>query len=330
MQEKIQQIQAEIDSFQIQSEELKEQFRLTFLSKKGSISLLFEAFRSMPAEEKKLYGQPLNVLKKNAEEKWKNADFSKESAGPAGYDFTRPSGINHPGSIHPLNLVKNELIQVFSGLGFEVATGPEVEGDWYNFTALNIPEDHPARDMQDTFFVQTNPAIVLRTHTSPVQVRTMLSQKPPIRIIAPGRVYRNDSDATHSPIFHQIEGLYIAPKTSFSDLKQVLFYFVKEVFGEDVNIRFRPSFFPFTEPSAEMDIEWVKNGEKKWMEILGCGMVDPNVLIQCGIDPEEYSGYAFGLGVERICMLKYGISDIRLFLENDLRFLQQFSSETLY
>ena len=329
MQEKIQQIQAEIDSFQIQSEELKEQFRLTFLSKKGSISLLFEAFRSMPAEEKKLYGQPLNVLKKNAEEKWKNADFSKESAGPTGYDFTRPSGINHPGSIHPLNLVKNELIQVFSGLGFEVATGPEVEGDWYNFTALNIPEDHPARDMQDTFFVQTNPAIVLRTHTSPVQVRTMLSQKPPIRIIAPGRVYRNDSDATHSPIFHQIEGLYIAPKTSFSDLKQVLFYFVKEVFGEDVNIRFRPSFFPFTEPSAEMDIEWVKNGEKKWMEILGCGMVDPNVLIQCGIDPEEYSGYAFGLGVERICMLKYGISDIRLFLENDLRFLQQFSSETL-
>lgn len=329
MQDKIQQIQAEIDAFQISNAQDKEAFRLAFLSKKGSVSILFDEFRSLPGEEKRLWGQPLNVLKKYAEEKWNSADFSAKSDQNAGVDLSRPSGINAPGSIHPLNIVKNELIAVFQGLGFEVATGPEIESDWYNFTALNIPEDHPARDMQDTFFVQTDPAIVLRTHTSPVQVRTMLSQKPPIRIIAPGRVYRCDSDATHSPVFHQIEGLYIAPKASFADLKQVLYYFVKEIFGDDVNIRFRPSFFPFTEPSAEMDIEWIKNGEKRWMEILGCGMVDPNVLRNCNIDPEEYSGFAFGLGVERICMLKYGISDIRLFLENDLRFLRQFSSETL-
>lgn len=329
MQDIIQQLQAEVDAFAITDAATKEAFRLRFLSRKGSISVLFDDFKALPPEQKRSLGAPLNVLKKNAEEKWNAAEFSQTKSSTSDVDLTRPSGFMPPGSIHPLNLVKHELIAVFQGLGFETATGPEIESDWHNFTALNMPEDHPARDMQDTFFVQTDPAIVLRTHTSPVQIRTMLSQKPPIRIIAPGRVYRCDSDATHSPIFHQIEGLYIDKKVSFADLKQVLYYFVKEIFGNDVNIRFRPSFFPFTEPSAEMDIEWVKNGEKRWMEILGCGMVDPNVLQHCGIDPEEYTGFAFGLGVERICMLKYGISDIRLFLENDLRFLRQFASEKL-
>jgi phenylalanyl-tRNA synthetase alpha chain len=327
MTDKIKALEAEVASYLITDAATREAFRLRFLAKKGEIMTLFDEFKALPNEEKRVVGALLNKLKTAAEEKFKATEsLSVKAESADGFDFTRPAMASFNGSLHPLNQVRSLLIDVFSRLGFEIATGPEIEDDWHNFTALNMPEDHPARDMQDTFFVQTDPAVVLRTHTSPVQIRTMLAQKPPIRIIAPGRVYRCDSDATHSPVFHQIEGLYIAKEVSFADLKQVLFTFVREIFGEGLGIRFRPSFFPFTEPSAEMDIEWVKNGESSWMEILGCGMIDPNVLINCGIDPEEYSGYAFGLGVERIAMLKYGIRDIRLFYENDVRFLSQFEA----
>lgn len=330
MTEKIEKLGSEVDAFSIRDAASRESFRLRFLSKKGEITALFDEFKKLPPDQKKSMGAALNALKVKAEEKFRASESLLYGGGESsGTDFTRPSGLWTAGSLHPLNQVRSELISVFSRLGFEIATGPEIEDDWHNFTALNIPEDHPARDMQDTFFVQTDPATVLRTHTSPVQIRTMTKQKPPIRIIAPGRVYRCDSDATHSPVFHQIEGLYIDKNVSFSDLKQVLFTFVREVFGERVGIRFRPSFFPFTEPSAEMDIEWEKGDEKSWMEILGCGMIDPNVLANCGIDPEEYNGYAFGLGVERITMLKYGIRDIRLFYENDVRFLSQFEAGTV-
>jgi phenylalanyl-tRNA synthetase alpha chain len=293
---------------------------------------LFDEFKTLDNSVKKEFGAQLNILKKLAEAKLADAEqnFKTDThQSNINIDFSRPSGFASYGSIHPLNVVKNEIIDVFKKIGFEVVTGPEIEDDWHNFTALNIAADHPARDMQDTFFLHQNPDIVLRTHTSPVQIRTMLNNKPPIRIITPGRVYRCDSDTTHSPVFHQVEGLYIAEKVSFADLKQTLFHFVKEIFGDGVAVRFRPSFFPFTEPSAEMDIEWNKKGKKSWMEILGCGMVDPQVLINCGIDPEKYTGFAFGLGVERITMLKYGISDIRLFLDNDIRFLKQFEHESL-
>jgi phenylalanyl-tRNA synthetase alpha chain len=327
MTEKLEKLSTEVDSYSIHDQATLEAFRLRFLSKKGEISALFDEFKTLPAEEKRGIGALLNGLKVKAEDIFNKAENNLlGNTEKAQTDFSRPAGSWAAGSLHPLNQVRSELISVFTRLGFEIATGPEIEDDWHNFTALNIPEDHPARDMQDTFFIQTDPATVLRTHTSPVQIRTMLKQQPPIRIIAPGRVYRCDSDATHSPVFHQIEGLYIAKNVSFSDLKMVLFSFVKEIFGENVGIRFRPSFFPFTEPSAEMDIEWKKGGKSSWMEILGCGMIDPNVLVNCGIDPEEYGGYAFGLGVERITMLKYGIRDIRLFYENDVRFLSQFEA----
>lgn len=330
MTDKIKALEAEVAAYLITDAATREAFRLKFLAKKGEIMPLFDEFKSLPNEEKRVVGALLNKLKTAAEERFKASEsLSAKAESVDGFDFSRPAMASFSGSLHPLNQVRSQLIDVFSRLGFEIATGPEIEDDWHNFTALNMPEDHPARDMQDTFFVQTDPAVVLRTHTSPVQIRTMLAQKPPIRIIAPGRVYRCDSDATHSPVFHQIEGLYIAKDVSFADLKQVLFTFVKEIFGEGLGIRFRPSFFPFTEPSAEMDIEWIKNGESSWMEILGCGMIDPNVLRNCGIDPEEYSGYAFGLGVERIAMLKYGIRDIRLFYENDVRFLSQFEAGTV-
>jgi len=329
MTDKINALRAEVEAYVISDAASREAFRLRFLAKKGEITSLFDDFKALPVDEKKAVGAQLNVLKTQAEEKFKAAETGAADAGATGFDFSRPAQNLPSGSLHPINQVRSELISVFEKLGFEIATGPEIEDDWHNFTALNMPADHPARDMQDTFFVSQDPAVVLRTHTSPVQIRTMLKQNAPVRIIAPGRVYRCDSDATHSPVFHQIEGLYIAKDVSFADLKQVLFTFVKEIFGEGLGIRFRPSFFPFTEPSAEMDIEWIKNGESSWMEILGCGMVDPNVLQNCGIDPEEYCGYAFGLGVERIAMLKYGIRDIRLFYENDVRFLGQFSAGTV-
>ena len=242
------------------------------------------------------------------------------------------------GSRHPISIVEQKIISIFNSIGFSVSHGPEIEDDWHNFTALNLPEDHPARDMQDTFFVQTNPDVLLRTHTSSVQVRHMQSNKPPIRTLSPGRVYRNEAISARAHcLFHQVEGLYIDEKVSFSDLKQTLLYFAKEMFGKNTKIRLRPSYFPFTEPSAEVDIYWGLEKESDyritkgtgWLEILGCGMVDPNVLENCGIDPKKYSGYAFGMGIERIAMLLYGIDDIRLFYENDVRFLKQFSSTNL-
>jgi phenylalanyl-tRNA synthetase alpha chain len=314
-----------------------ENFRLKWLSKKGIIPGLYARMKDISPEQKREYGQLVNSLKTMAEEKFE-AEKARIEAAQAGekyksIDLTLDAAPFSLGSHHPLSIIRDRMIDIFSRLGFVVAEGPEIVDDWHNFTALNMPADHPARDMQDTFFVSKDPDIVLRTHTSSVQVQLMQKQKPPIRAIAPGRVFRKDSDATHSPVFHQIEGLYIDENVSFADLKQTLFYFVQEMFGEGTKVRFRPSYFPFTEPSAEMDISRMKTdpetGEttESWMEILGCGMVDPAVLENCGIDSEKYTGYAFGLGIERIAMVKYKIPDIRLFYENDLRFLSQFSSE---
>lgn len=316
----------EMEQFTAQDADAAEQFRITYLGSKGKIKALFGAIKTLPNEDKKAYGQLVNEVKQKAEEilaqlQTQKSTTRQQQAG----DLTRPVLLNAPGARHPLSIVRNDITGIFTRIGFTVAEGPEIEDEWHNFTALNIPEDHPARDMQDTFFLQHNPEIVLRTHTSPVQVRYMEAHQPPIRIISPGRVYRVDNDSTHSPVFQQVEGLYIAKGVSFADLKQTLYYFVNALFGEGREIRFRPSYFPFTEPSAEMDIAWQKDGKDSWLEILGCGMVDPNVLENCNIDPDVYTGYAFGIGVERIAMLRYGIRDIRLFYENDQRFLKQFT-----
>lgn len=327
MKERIQDSLKEIENFEPANSEDLEEFRIRFLGKKGLLNELFAQFKEVPNEQKKELGQELNRLKEAAQEKvdsWKEHFRKQEAKAGPKFDPTLPPGERPPGARHPITTVRNELVDTFSRIGFTVAEGPEIEDDRHNFTALNMPEDHPARDMQDTFFLQRDPDMVLRTHTSPVQIRKMEEREPPLRIISPGRVFRCDSDATHSPAFHQIEGMYIDKEVSFADLKQTLFYMARELFGSDVQARFRPSFFPFTEPSAEMDISWKEGGKKDWMEILGCGMIDPNVLANCDIDPEEYSGFAFGLGVERIAMLKYGIDDLRLFFENDLRFLRQF------
>lgn len=319
----------EVEAFSPANAEEVEQFRIRFLGAKGLVKELSKAFKDLPNEHKKEYGQLVNAVKQAAEQKveeGKAAFGDGQQQKQQQEDLTRPVHEYSPGSRHPLTLVRDQIIDVFRNIGFTVAEGPEIEDDWHNFTALNIPEDHPARDMQDTFFVQRNPDVVLRTHTSPVQIRYMQNHELPIRIISPGRVYRNDSDSTHSPVFHQVEGLYVAEGVSFAELKQTLYHFVQKIFGQKVEVRFRPSFFPFTEPSAEMDIAWEKDGKQAWMEIMGCGMVDPNVLENCNIDPDKYTGYAFGMGVERIAMLKYKIRDIRTFFENDLRFLKQFSS----
>lgn len=327
MKERIQGFLKEIEDFEPANSEELEEFRIRFLGKKGLLNELFAQFKEVPNEQKKELGQELNRLKEAAQEKvdtWKEHFRKQEAKAGPKFDPTLPPGERPPGARHPITTVRNELVDTFSRIGFTVAEGPEIEDDRHNFTALNMPEDHPARDMQDTFFLHRDPDMVLRTHTSPVQIREMEEREPPLRIISPGRVFRCDSDATHSPAFHQIEGMYIDKEVSFADLKQTLFYMARELFGSDVQARFRPSFFPFTEPSAEMDISWKEGGKKDWMEILGCGMIDPNVLANCDIDPEEYSGFAFGLGVERIAMLKYGIDDLRLFFENDLRFLRQF------
>lgn len=327
MKERIQGSLKEIEDFEPANSEELEEFRIRFLGKKGLLNELFAQFKEVPNEQKKELGQELNRLKEAAQEKvdtWKEHFRKQEAKAGPKFDPTLPPGERPPGARHPITTVRNELVDTFSRIGFTVAEGPEIEDDRHNFTALNMPEDHPARDMQDTFFLHRDPDMVLRTHTSPVQIREMEEREPPLRIISPGRVFRCDSDATHSPAFHQIEGMYIDKEVSFADLKQTLFYMARELFGSDVQARFRPSFFPFTEPSAEMDISWKEGGKKDWMEILGCGMIDPNVLANCDIDPEEYSGFAFGLGVERIAMLKYGIDDLRLFFENDLRFLRQF------
>ncbi len=315
-----------VQKFELKTGSDLENYKREISGKNGRLNDLFEKFKTIPGDQKKDVGKALNELKILVTQKFdEGVNFVEANTiSKSDKDETLPGKFLSFGKRHPLNLVNEEVIDIFEKIGFITKEGPEVEDDWHNFSALNFPSNHPARDMQDTFFVNKENNILLRTHTSSVQVRTMMNEKPPIRIISPGRVYRCDSDATHSPVFHQCEGLYIDKNVSFSDLKDVLFYFVRSFFGEDTKVRFRPSYFPFTEPSAEMDIGWTVDGKFRWMEILGCGMVDPNVLKNCGIDPEEYSGYAFGMGIERLTMLRYKISDIRLFYENDLRFIEQF------
>lgn len=335
MREKIEHVEREISGIVLSTKQEAEAFRIQYLGSKGVLKSLYQEFKTIGAEEKKEIGQRLNELKQRVEQKL--SEISWEETGNQEknkIDLTRP-GKNTPlGSLHPLTLVRNELIQIFSKIGFSVSEGPEIEDDWHNFSALNFPPDHPARDMQDTFFIESAvEGLSLRTHTSSVQVRVMENQKPPIRTISPGRVYRNEAISARAHcFFHQVEGLYIDKNVSFADLKQTLDYFAKSLFGETANIRLRPSYFPFTEPSAEVDVscslcQGTGCGVCKhtgWLEILGCGMVDPNVLDACGIDSTVYSGFAFGMGVERIAQLKYRVTDLRLYSENDVRFLNQF------
>ncbi len=336
MKENIEALKNGIETYQINNLLELENFRIDYLSKKGKIQSLFELFKDVPKEEKPLMGQLLNELKVFATEKYNSQKEILESAADSSVeipDLTAPANFQNLGARHPISLVRNEIIEIFKRIGFVISEGPEIEDDFHNFTALNFPEEHPARDMQDTFFIAKNPDIALRTHTSSVQVRVMETQKPPIRTISPGRVFRNEAISARAHcIFHQIEGLYVDKNVTFADLKQTLMYFAKEMFGEKTKIRLRPSYFPFTEPSAEMDVSCnICGGEgcnvckyTGWLEIMGCGMVDPNVLQNCGINPGEYSGFAFGMGIERITMLKYQVKDLRLFFENDTRFLGQF------
>lgn len=326
----------EVNSFSPKSKEELEAFRLKYLGKKGLLSSLFNGLKETAAQDKKNAGLSINNLKNAVQNKINSHKNTFDQViKKSNIDTSRPVRLNSFGSRHPISLIKNQIIDVFKKIGFGISEGPEIEDDWHNFSALNLPKEHPARDMQDTFFLQTNPDLLLRTHTSSVQVRHMESVQPPIRTISPGRVYRNEviSARAHC-LFHQIEGLYIDEHVSFADLKQTIMYFAKEMFGEETKIRLRPSFFPFTEPSAEVDIYWGLKNESDyritkgtgWLEILGCGMVDPNVLENCKINSKTYSGFAFGMGIERIAMLKYGVTDLRLFFENDVRFLKQFSS----
>ena len=325
-----------VNKFTPKSEEELNNFRIKYLGKKGILNDLFASFKKVPNEQKKELGLSINNLKKLVQQKIESykGSFVDEKLNKE-TDLTKPSVLDNLGSRHPISLIRNQIVNIFSRVGFTVSEGPEIEDDWHNFSALNLPEEHPARDMQDTFFIQTNPDVLLRTHTSSVQVRYMQNNTPPIKTLSPGRVYRNEAVSARAHcIFHQVEGLYIDKNVSFADLKQMLLYFSKEMFGDKTKIRLRPSYFPFTEPSAELDIYWGINSESDykitkgtgWLEILGCGMVDPNVLENCGISSKKYSGYAFGMGIERIAMLKYGIKDLRLFFENDIRFLKQFSS----
>ncbi len=335
--DKIKELIVEVERFQAQSKEELEHFRIKYLGKKGLLNDYFEAFKTVANDQKKEYGQAINQLKTTAQNKLQALQETLENEQQSNtpkLDLTRPGEPINIGSRHPISIVKNQIIDIFSTIGFNVSEGPEMEDDWHNFTALNLPEYHPARDMQDTFFIQTNPDILLRTHTSSVQVRYMENNQPPIRTISPGRVFRNEAISSRSHcIFHQVEGLYIDKDVSFADLKQTLLYFTKEMFGKS-KIRLRPSYFPFTEPSAEVDIYWGLKTETDyritkgtgWLEIMGCGMVDPNVLQNCNIDPKQYNGFAFGMGIERIAMLLYQIGDIRMFYENDIRFLEQFKT----
>jgi phenylalanyl-tRNA synthetase alpha chain len=334
---RIKEILAAVESFQPKTIEEVEEFRLTYLSKKGLIPALFDDFRNVPAEQKKEVGAEINILKQKATDKLNELKdaLTVNSDGIIELDLTRPGDPLKLGSRHPLSIVRNEIIGIFTKLGFIVADGPEIEDDDHNFGKLNFPLDHPARDMQDTFFISPDMNVLLRTHTSSVQAHEMSELKPPIRSLSPGRVYRNEAISARAHcLFHQIEGLYVDKNVSFADLKQTLDYFAKEMFGEHTQIRMRPSYFPFTEPSAEVDVSCTLCGGKGcnvckgtgWLEILGCGMVDPNVFEAAGIDPEVYTGYAFGMGIERITMLKFGIRDLRLFFENDIRFLNQFSA----
>ena len=327
----------EVNDTTITSVESLETFRIRFLGTKNVLKDIFGEIKNVPNERKKEFGQLVNSVKQAAEEKFAihQAQLQSNTDVAENIDLSLPGDITTIGSRHPIQLVKNRIIEIFSKIGFNVEEDREIEDDWHNFTALNMPEDHPARDMQDTFFINVNPDIVLRTHTSSVQVRVMENQKPPIRILSPGRVYRNETISARSHcFFHQVEGLYIDENVSFADLLQTLDFFVKELFGQDIKIKVRPSYFPFTEPSAEVDVTCFICGgggcnvckHSGWVEILGCGMVDPKVLENCNIDPKKYAGFDFGMGVERITMLKYQIKDIRLMSENDTRFLEQFKS----
>ena len=336
--EDINKINNEVQSFNSSSLDEIENFRISFLGKKGKITLLFNNFKLVPVAEKKEFGSQLNILKNNALNKVKELKSSLaeiSSAPKSNTDFTIPGQPNDIGSRHPITIIRDRIINIFSHIGFSISEGPEIEDDWHNFTALNFPEEHPARDMQDTFFI--NEDIALRTHTSSVQVRVMEKNQPPIRTISPGRVYRNEAISARAHcFFHQVEGLYIDKSVSFADMKQTLMYFTKAMFGNETKIRLRPSYFPFTEPSAEVDVSCTICKSKGcnvckysgWLEIMGCGMVDPNVLENCKIDLDLYSGYAFGMGVERIAQLIYEVNDLRLYSENDLRFLKQFSSDS--
>ncbi len=338
MKAKIEALLNEVAAFATDSKEELEQYRLKYLSKKGIIPSLFGEFKNVAPEFRKEMGQALNNLKNAAQTKFNEIQSHIEentTDDTDNGDLSLPIDFEKLGSRHPLSIVRNQIIDIFSRIGFTVSEGPEIEDDFHNFTALNFPQEHPARDMQDTFFIEKNPDIALRTHTSSVQVRVMENSKPPIRTISPGRVFRNEAISARAHcIFHQVEGLYVDKDVSFADLKQTLLYFARELFGEHTKIRLRPSYFPFTEPSAEMDISCNICGGKGcnickytgWVEILGCGMVDPNVLDNCGINSKEYTGFAFGMGIERITMLKYQIDDIRLFFENNKRFLKQFDA----
>ncbi len=338
MLDKVAEYSQEVEAYNVSNVEELEQFRIRFLGSKNIIKDLFAAFKDVPNEQKKEFGQRLNELKKQAQEKFDSLQATigqaKASVTAEQLDLTRPGYPIEVGARHPVSIVRNEIIEIFERIGFTISEGPEIEDDWHNFSALNFPEEHPARDMQDTFFIDNKQgeSMALRTHTSSVQVRVMEGQKPPIRTISPGRVYRNEAISARSlSMFHQVEGLYVDKGVSFADMKQVIQYFAKEFFGK-TKIRMRPSYFPFTEPSAEVDVYWGLETEADyrmtkgtgWLEIMGCGMVDPEVLKNCDIDPNTYSGFAFGMGLERIAAQRYGVDDIRYFLENDIRFLKQF------
>ena len=337
--EKINDLLERVENFNSKVSDDIEAFRIKVLGKKGELNRLMEEFKSVAPEQKRELGQRLNLLKSKALERINalkaQAEAELADSRSAIDDMTRPGTAEQLGTRHPLSLVRNQICEIFSRLGYTIAEGPEIEDDWHVFSALNFPLEHPARDMQDTFFIEKNPDILLRTHTSSIQVRTMEHQRPPIRVVCPGRVFRNEAISYRAHcIFHQVEGLYVDRNVSFADLKQSILYFAKEMFGEHATIRMRPSYFPFTEPSAEVDVSCNLCGGKGcnvckgtgWLEIMGCGMVDPNVLRACNIDPDEYSGFAFGMGVERIAMLKYGVKDLRLYFENDVRFLRQFET----
>lgn len=339
MKEKVDSILKEIESFTATTHGELEAYRVKFISKKSIIGDLFAEMRNIPNEEKKAFGLEINKLKEAAQAKFKQLinelESDKEATDSQHIDLTLPPAGRELGSMHPLTAVRNEIIKIFERIGFNVSDGPEIEDDWHNFTALNFPENHPAREMQDTFFIEKSPDILLRTHTSNVQTRLMKNNKPPFRSIMPGRVYRNEAISARAHcVFHQVEGLYVDKNVSFVDLKQTLYHFAKEMFGPETEVRYRPSYFPFTEPSAEIDISCqICKGDgcqlckyTGWVEIAGSGMVDPNVLENCDIDPEEYTGFAFGMGIERIAQLKFRVNDLRLYTENDVRFLKQFKT----
>lgn len=338
MENRIEELKAEINNWICENENDLENFRLKFIGRKNALVDLFSEIKNVPNEGKKAFGQTVNELKQLAQSKFQeliDSQSSQNSDSPAPVDLTLPPVETEFGTIHPLTATRQRFIEILERIGFNVSEGPEIEDDWHNFTALNFPENHPAREMQDTFFIEKNPDIALRTHTSSVQIRVMENEKPPIRTLSPGRVFRNEAISARAHcVFHQMEGLYVNENVSFADLKQTLYHFVQEMFAPGTEIRFRPSYFPFTEPSAEIDISCqICHGDgcnlckyTGWVEIGGSGMVDPNVLENCGIDSEKYTGFAFGMGIERIAMLKYGIKDLRLFTENDIRFLKQFKT----